>query len=301
MIQTPLVSIVIITYNSAKYVLETLESAKNQTYQNLELIITDDGSTDETVNLCKNWILKNTKRFYFSEVLTAQQNYGVSLNVKKGVEVANGQWIKLIAGDDILLDNCIENFIDVSYTISFDWAISLMKKNKNETIIEAESENIKLNYFFNLSDEDKYKYYLLNPIFLNPPTGFYRASVIKQSGIIDGSFKLLEDQPIFLNLLKNRYKGYFFKVPTVIYRINTSSISGKVNKDFYKNLFACYKKYRKSEMPDSFIGNIYSKSLEMRFQWLTSTYTAKNKFQIFESICWEKFNDLLAKILINRI
>jgi glycosyltransferase involved in cell wall biosynthesis len=50
--RSPLVSIVVITYNSAKFVLETLESAKSQTYQNVELIISDDGSSDNSFQIC---------------------------------------------------------------------------------------------------------------------------------------------------------------------------------------------------------------------------------------------------------
>lgn len=50
--KNPLFSIIVITYNSSVFVLETLESAKNQAYQNIELIISDDGSTDETVAIC---------------------------------------------------------------------------------------------------------------------------------------------------------------------------------------------------------------------------------------------------------
>jgi alpha-1,3-rhamnosyltransferase len=49
-----LVSIVIITYNSAKYVLETLESVKAQTYEKIELVISDDCSTDDTVEVCRD-------------------------------------------------------------------------------------------------------------------------------------------------------------------------------------------------------------------------------------------------------
>ena len=59
----PLVSAVIITYNSAKYVIETLDSIKAQTYQNIELIVSDDCSTDETTTLVKEWLEKNGNRF----------------------------------------------------------------------------------------------------------------------------------------------------------------------------------------------------------------------------------------------
>jgi len=53
--QQLLVSVVVVTYNSSKYVEETLESIKNQTYPNIELIVTDDCSTDSTVDIVMNW------------------------------------------------------------------------------------------------------------------------------------------------------------------------------------------------------------------------------------------------------
>ena len=56
----PLVSIIVITYNSAKFVLETLESAKAQTYQNIELIISDDCSSDNTIEIWDHRIFLGT-------------------------------------------------------------------------------------------------------------------------------------------------------------------------------------------------------------------------------------------------
>ena len=54
--QDILVSVVVITYNSEKYILETLESIKTQSYKNLELIISDDCSKDDTVMICRDWL-----------------------------------------------------------------------------------------------------------------------------------------------------------------------------------------------------------------------------------------------------
>ena len=64
-----LVSVIIVTYNSGKYVLETLESVKQQTYKKIELIVTDDHSNDDTVEICQNWLNQNNK--YFSFVTTS--------------------------------------------------------------------------------------------------------------------------------------------------------------------------------------------------------------------------------------
>ena len=84
--ENPLVSIIVITYNSSKYVLETLESAKAQTYQNIELIISDDGSQDETVELCEKWLAENKDRFIDSQIITVEKNTGIPANCNRGVK-----------------------------------------------------------------------------------------------------------------------------------------------------------------------------------------------------------------------
>ena len=70
-----IVSVVVITYNSADYVLETLESIKKQTYKNIELIITDDKSKDNTIEICNKWLDENSKEFIKSRIIiTANGN-----------------------------------------------------------------------------------------------------------------------------------------------------------------------------------------------------------------------------------
>ncbi|PMB24596.1 hypothetical protein CEN47_17710, partial [Fischerella thermalis CCMEE 5319] len=132
----PLVSIIVITYNSAKYVLETLESAKAQTYQNIELIVSDDGSTDETVEICRKWIEENKERFVKTELITVPANTGIPANCNRGVKAAKGEWVKLIAGDDILSDFCIERNISFS-TNSSSMIVSEILDFKNLREIES--------------------------------------------------------------------------------------------------------------------------------------------------------------------
>ena len=111
-IQMPLASIVVVTFNSAAYVLETLESAKHQTYRNIELIISDDSSTDNTIGICKKWLLNNKNRFVRTKLITVEKNTGVAANCNRGIANSTSDWIKFSAGDDLLLPNCIQDNMD---------------------------------------------------------------------------------------------------------------------------------------------------------------------------------------------
>lgn len=69
----PLVTVCVVTYNSEDFILETLESIKNQTYKNFELIISDDGSSDNTLTVAKKWLEKNDKYFVRTHVVSTEK------------------------------------------------------------------------------------------------------------------------------------------------------------------------------------------------------------------------------------
>lgn len=69
-------SIVVITYNFEKIILECLESIKNQSYKNFEIIISDDGSKDKTIEICEKWKKENDKYFNI-RILASKENQGV--------------------------------------------------------------------------------------------------------------------------------------------------------------------------------------------------------------------------------
>lgn len=90
---TPFVSVVITTYNQAPYVVETVLSALNQTYRNREVIVVDDGSTDDTV--------ARLAPYRDRVVLVRQENQGVAASRNTGVRSAKGELIAFLDGDDI--------------------------------------------------------------------------------------------------------------------------------------------------------------------------------------------------------
>ena len=103
----PLVSICIPVYNGEPYILKTLNSALNQTYKNIEVIIFDDCSTDKSAEIIKT--LKDCRIIYHLN----DRNYGAFINFQKCVEACNGDFIKLLNDDDLLKPNAIETQVNV--------------------------------------------------------------------------------------------------------------------------------------------------------------------------------------------
>jgi len=98
----PLVSIIIPTYNRQNTILRAVESVLNQTYKNWELIIVDDGSTDNTKNILKSY-LKNKKIRYFKT-----KNKGVCHARNFGMEKASGEYMGFLDSDDEFVRNKLE-------------------------------------------------------------------------------------------------------------------------------------------------------------------------------------------------
>lgn len=102
-----LVSIITPSYNSAKFIAETIQSVQNQTYPNWEMIIVDDGSSDETENVVLS-IIQNDKRIQFHKL---SQNSGPAVARNTGIEKASGDYMTFIDADDIWFPTFIENNI----------------------------------------------------------------------------------------------------------------------------------------------------------------------------------------------
>lgn len=107
MSEHPLVSLCIPTYKGAKYLLETLRSAVNQTYPNLEFIISDDASKDNSLKIVKNFFADKQLNFKVISNVSA----GIGSNWNNCVKHSSGEYIKFLMQDDILLENCVEEMM----------------------------------------------------------------------------------------------------------------------------------------------------------------------------------------------
>ena len=146
----PLISIAMATYNGEKYLREQLESIYAQTYKNIEVVVTDDGSTDKTVEILEEYANSHGLRYYINEI-----NLGFVKNFEKAVDLCRGDYIALSDQDDIWLpyklSTLMENIGDNILACS---DLALINEN-GQTLEESFFEST------NRSKNEKFTFYKL--------------------------------------------------------------------------------------------------------------------------------------------
>ena len=219
-----LVSVAVTTFNSSGFIIETLESAKAQTWQNIELIVSDDCSKDNTVELCSRWIAENKDRFVRTEIITVPENTGVSANCNRCIKASNAAWIKFIAGDDILLPNCIEDNMEFAAAnkdaaIIFSQVLVYEDDFAKESFVRAVPDLYPMNLMNPaFSVLDQYKLLLLSDRITYTPSYFFKKETLAAIGGYDETNRLVEDYPMWLTLTKAGTRLFYFHKATVGYR-----------------------------------------------------------------------------------
>ena len=239
----PLVSIPIVTYNSAAFIVETLESVKAQTYQNIELIVSDDCSTDDTVAICEKWIAQNKERFVRAEVLTAKKNTGVSGNLNRAEVACRGEWVKFLDGDD-LLPTCVEDYI--KYVTVHPEVVYLFSR------IEAFGASEERNRYFtekvfdytiyDLDARMQYEKLIWQNCIMSSTCMYNREKNAELGMRNDERIPLLEDWPRWINVTKKGVQLRFLDKVEVMYRIHEKSLStsGTISPSYRRsNMLLC--------------------------------------------------------------
>lgn len=294
---TSLVTIAICTYNSGNFILETLESIKSQTYTNMELIVSDDASHDDTLKKVREWIgqAENQQRFSRAEIMEVSENTGVSANANRGLKAAGGEWIKFLGGDDTLKPNCIaDNMLWIKQYADIKVLFSQIDVFRNtfepSNLIETtpwDHNNVKGIMARNRNAQSQYKMLLLCDRIHYAPSVFLHRKTILSLGGFDERFKLLEDYPLWLKLTKNGHRLCFMEKVTVNYRQHSSAINNTglgylINPNYFKSE-PFRRVYTYPYLPADVM-------LYQRFSWYAS--------QVFRCN-WLNKNNMLLKILLS--
>lgn len=235
--QQPLVSVVLSSYNHARYIEEALESIAQQSYDNKELIIADDGSTDETVYIAEEWLKKNAAAFKKTILLASPENTGITFNMNRGFTAAKGELIKVLAADDMLREGCLaemaskmeETQADIAFCYEYVFYPPEQKwlGTDKENSLEKRPSNIAI---FSHTAENLYKSILRANSF-PAPTSMIRKKCYEELGGFDNRYRFMEDYPFWLKALRNNAKVVFVDIIGVNYRKTEKSISWRAKEE----------------------------------------------------------------------
>lgn len=250
------VSVIMPTYNSSKYVEKAIDSILNQTLFNFELIIVDDGSTDNTVEIVE----KKAKEDFRITLKINNKNLGVASVLNKGLKLARGEYITRLDSDDIACcDRLLRQYIFLKNNLEYSYcAVNISLIDENDKIINQkvyDTPQAPLKFLLNFT----------NPI--PNATIMYKNSIIKENNLVFENYKVAEDYD-FLNKFSTYSNGYFIKEPLYMYRILSDSLYHKNEKYALTKSLEIVKKHYKS---------IYGRDLPTYYQYLTDFYTMYNE------------------------
>jgi glycosyltransferase involved in cell wall biosynthesis len=269
----PLISVIVPCYNQAQYLDECLQSVLEQTYQNWECIIINDGSPDHTEEVANDWLNKDSRFSYYKK-----ENGGVSSARNLGIEKAHGAWILPLDGDDKIAERYLE--------------LAAKEFHKNYTLIFCESE-----FFGIVSEKWILPKYSFNEILFNNIifcTAFFKKSDFIATGGYDKNLIYgLEDWDFWISLLDSNKQVCKLDYIGFYYRRKEESRDTIINSDKEKILYSenyIYKKHFEKYIQE--FGNFfYMQRKLLRLEYENIRLTQNNK----------KLNDLSNESIYTKV
>lgn len=236
MFKENLVSIIMPSYNSEKYIEDSIESVLGQTYKEWELIIIDDCSSDNTISIIKEY----SERYSNIYLIELEENSGAAIARNRGIEIAQGEFIAFLDSDDLWKKEKLEIQIKYMKIKALSFSFTEYEEidelgNKLGILIKAPLKEI------------SYRRYLLtNPI--GCLTVVY--SVKKLGKLYMPLIKKRQDAALWLKILKTGEKAFPIRENLALYRLRESSISS--NKlGLIRYQWALYRKIEKLSIIES--------------------------------------------------
>ncbi|MBR5472429.1 MAG: glycosyltransferase, partial [Clostridia bacterium] len=216
MSQTKLVSVTINAYNCEKYIAQTLESVINQSYKNLQIIVIDDASTDNTANVIKCF---DDPRI---ELYTLEKNGHISNAINEGYRRVRGEYMVHIDSDDIMLPDLIEKTVEFLENNAEYGAVF-----HRPTIIDQNGNDVRDEFLENVfntpakTQTDFVRLFFDSSNHLLHPGSTMRKNVMDDIGFHNMSLCYLHDFDYWTRLVL-KYPIYVFEQPLIKYRMDTS-------------------------------------------------------------------------------
>ena len=214
-----LVSVIMGVYNNEYTIKNAIESILNQSYKNIELIITDDNSSDNSISIIKNYLNQKNIR-----LIVNKKNIGLTKSLNLMIEASKGKLIARQDADDISLEKRIEVQVGQINKLNLDFVSSRAKNLQTNKNIPNISYNLPYKFLI------KYK----NPFIHG--TLVIKKDVLLQLGNYDERFKYAQDYKLMIDAIDKNYKFKVLRKP--LYLLNTkNNISNqyKDEQEFFAN------------------------------------------------------------------
>jgi len=227
-------SVVIITYNHGEMIRECLDKMLVQKYEPTEIVVSDDSSDDDTLNVADIWASKHRGKFANITLVTSSKRQGIVPNISRGYNESHGSMVKLIAGDDFLgplsLAKAAEVFANYEGPIFVGDTVNFTSENTSSTrTVESLSPSNK--GFFRKSPETQFKLQCLGNQISAPAVFLRREFFDKVFRWTEENFNMIEDWPSWLYTSLNGIHIPHFSGPSVFYRIHNKSVSKYKSKE----------------------------------------------------------------------
>ena len=215
----PELSVIIPVYNVEKYLRECLDSVVNQTFKDIEIILIDDGSTDKSLDICKEYAQKDNRI-----KILKQQNRGAGAARNEGINIANGEYITFVDSDDYypdlkILENLYNNAKNNNVYICGG---SLSELHDDNRIITQYTDDTFKGYSF---DENK----IINYEDYQFDYGFHRfiynLKFLKDNNIYFPDYKRFQDPPFFVRAMYFAQKFYALSQITYLLRFDHKKVN----------------------------------------------------------------------------
>lgn len=195
-------SVLLSNYNQEQYIYEAIDSILNQSYSNIELIITDDCSKIFEKEKLEKYINSKRKDIELKFVIN-KENIGTVRTMNKGLKEVSGEYVLIFAADDCLHDNnVIDNFVNQfskfkNYKVIT--SMCLLYDNEMKNIIDTFPKKERINRFNKMNAKMQNKTLKFGPFFA-PGATAYRSDLFKEINYLDECYSLIEDWSLFLRL-----------------------------------------------------------------------------------------------------
>lgn len=212
--QVPLVSIVAPCYNAEKYLEEAIQSIFGQEYPNFEVIVVDDGSTDNSVAL-----LKQLQKTYDFQLYT-QPNQGVSAALNHGLRYAKGDYVSTPDLDDIMLPQSLRirvDYLNQRPNVGCVGALIIYMDSDGKTIKQQQRDQIRTYNFDQI---------LSQAVVIGAPVALYRMSAMRSAGFYAPHLRV-QDFQMTLRIARLGYEVHELPVCVTRYRRHPNNLSRK--------------------------------------------------------------------------